>query len=212
MIVIRIKAYVIDFLLLALAFLIIQSLFPKTDYLKTLERDQNAIVEDYLAHRIDFEDYVKDYGHLFYEANMERRLPYVLYLCFMIGYFVLLPYLWKGRTIGCYLCNVQVENFHQGKLRLWQLFIRYSIVFGIFYVLCNNICLVILPSSNYFIAMSLLALFQFVLAFFSACTVLFQKEKRGLHELISNTELTRIIDKKRIEELEQQKLRNEGKD
>ncbi len=200
--VIRIKAYIIDFLILAVALGVIQMAFPKSDYFETLEAEQNGIVEDYLSHRIGFMEYVENYGELYYQSSMERQLPYLLYFFFMLIYFVVFPYLWKGRTIGCYLCNVQIERFDQGDLQPWQLFARYSIVFGLLYVLMNNIFLAILPSSIYFIAISVVALLQFVLALFSAGTILFQKEKRGLHELLSNTELTKIIDKKKIARLE----------
>jgi len=109
-------------------------------------------------------------------------------------YFVIVPYFWKGRTIGCYLCLVQVERFDSGRLKFWQLFVRYTIVFGLGYVFVNNIMLLLVPEKNYFIAISIVAVFQFVIAIFSAITVLYKSEKRGFHEFISNTELTKIID------------------
>jgi len=194
--IIRIKAYLIDFLVLFLAFTLINLILPKTEYIKTLETEQNIIMEEYMAGRIEFSDYVENYGALYYESSMEQRLNYVLYLGFMLIYFVVIPFFWKGRTLGCYLYHVQIERFDQGKLHVWQLLIRYSIVFGIGYILLNNLCLLFLPSKYYFPIISVIAIFQFVLAIFSAITVLWKSEKRGLHELISNTEITKIIEKK----------------
>lgn len=196
----RIKSFAIDFIILLFVFFLIQLLIPKTDYVKKLEAEQNTIMEDYFAHRINFEEYVNSYGEVFYESSLEGQTTYLLYLLFMLGYFIALPFFWKGRTIGCYSCGVQIEKFDQGPLRPWQLFVRYSIVFGLGYVFLNNIFLLLLPSSYYFISISVVAVFQFVLAIFSMMTVIFRKEKRGIHELLSNTEITKIIDEKKYKE------------
>lgn len=196
----RIKSFLIDFVVLAAFFLLIQYLIPKTEYVKTLEAEQNAIMEDYFAHRIQFADYVSSYGNVFYESSKEGQTTYLIYLLFMLGYFVVLPFLWKGRTLGCYLSGVQIERFDQGKLHIWQLFVRYSIVFGLGYVFLNNLCLLCIPKTYYFIVISIIAVFQFVVAIFSMITVIFRKEKRGLHELLSNTEITKILDNKKWKE------------
>ncbi len=200
----RIKSFMIDFLILLAFFFLVQVMIPKTDYVKKLEAEQNTIMEDYFAHRIHFQEYVSLYGDVFYESSLEGQIPYLLYLIFMLCYFIVLPFFWKGRTIGCYVCGVQIERFDQGPLHPWQLFIRYSIVFGLGYVFLNNLFLLLLPSSYYFICISIVAVFQFVLAIFSMMTVIFRKEKRGLHELLSNTEITKIIDKKKYEKKNQE--------
>jgi len=200
----RIKSFMIDFLILLAFFFLVQVMIPKTDYVKKLEAEQNTIMEDYFAHRIHFQEYVSLYGDVFYESSLEGQTPYLLYLIFMLCYFIVLPFFWKGRTIGCYVCGVQIERFDQGPLHPWQLFIRYSIVFGLGYVFLNNLFLLLLPSSYYFICISIVAVFQFVLAIFSMMTVIFRKEKRGLHELLSNTEITKIIDKKKYEKKNQE--------
>ena len=135
----RIKSFMIDFLILLAFFFLVQVMIPKTDYVKKLEAEQNTIMEDYFAHRIHFQEYVSLYGEVFYESSLEGQIPYLLYLIFMLCYFIVLPFFWKGRTIGCYVCGVQIERFDQGPLHPWQLFIRYSIVFGLGYVFLNNL-------------------------------------------------------------------------
>lgn len=194
---IRIKAYLIDFLVLLIALLSINAVIPKNEHLNQLEIEQNAIMEDYMSGRIDFSSYVENYGALYYESSIEQQTNYFIYLMFMLIYFVIIPFMWKGRTLGCYLCNVQIERFDQGRLYIWQLFVRYSIVFGIGYIFINNILLLFLSSKYYFPIISLIAIFQFVVALFCMFTVLFRNEKRGLHELLSNTEITKIVEVKK---------------
>ena len=139
--ILRVKAYLFDFMILLLAIFIIGFLFPKTEYQETLQKEQDVILEDYLSHRITFQEYVTNYGSLYYETSKEGQTSYLCYLVFMLGYFVLLPFFWNGRTIGCYLCNLEVERFDQGRLHPWQLLVRYSFTFGLGYVLLNNICI-----------------------------------------------------------------------
>ena len=119
--ILRIKAYLFDFLILALVLCLINLAVPKGENYKTLKNEQDAVMEDYLSGQIDFKEYVQNYGELYYQSSLEEQIPYLLYLLFMLGYFVVLPFLWKGRTVGCYLCNVQVERFDQGALHPWQL-------------------------------------------------------------------------------------------
>lgn len=194
---IRIKAYIIDFIVLALIIFLIGAVIPKSDRLKSLRAEQNTNLEEILAGRISFSEYIDNNSEVYYQAALEEGIPYLLYLLCMLWYLVIIPYMWKGRTLGCYLCHVQVERFDKGKLQMWQLMVRYSFVFGLGYVMLNNLAMLVLNSSNYFPVISIIAIFQFVLAIFCALTVLIWSEKRGLHELLSNTELTKIIEPKK---------------
>ena len=74
---IRIKAYLIDFFVLFLALFIF---LPKTEYVKELETEQNAIMEDFMSERITFSNYVENYGALYYESASEQHLNYFVYL------------------------------------------------------------------------------------------------------------------------------------
>ena len=105
----------------------------------------------------------------------------IIYTCFMFIYFVFLPFLWKGRTIGTYINKIQVERFDKGKLRLHQIFIRNSIVFGLIYLVISNLC-IFLPSKYYYLVVSVIGILQIVIALFSANLILFSKEKRGIQE------------------------------
>jgi len=191
---IRIKAYIIDFIILGLAIFIINTSLPDNPRLNELKIEMNEIVSERLDGGMGLRDYTEKYSIVYYQAAHEQQVSYLLYLSFMIIYFVIIPYFWKGRTIGCYLCLVQVERFDSGRLKMWQLFVRYAIVFGLGYIFMSNIMLFFVPEKNYFVTISIVAVFQFVVAIFSAITVLYKSEKRGFHEYISNTELTKIID------------------
>ena len=121
------------------------------------------------------------------------KIVNIIYLIFILCYFVLLPFLWKGRTIGTYINGIQVERFDKGYLFLHQLFIRNFIVIGLGYLLIRTLGIYILPSKYYFLVISIVGLLQIVLAVFSANMIMFTKNKRGLQDILSNTEMAKII-------------------
>lgn len=189
----RTRAFLIDFLILLIMYNIISIAFPNNDNVKRLKIEQNEILENYTARDIRFTKYLKNYSIVSKELDKERVVPNLVYVLFTCLYFIVLPYLWKGRTIGSYINGIQIERFDNGKLHIKQLIIRSVVVIGLGYLLLSNLLIFILPSKYYFIVKSILGIFQVVIAVFSAYMILFTKEKRGIQDLISNTEMTKII-------------------
>jgi hypothetical protein len=189
----RTKSFIIDFLIILIAFFIINSIFPNSNEIKELKAKQNDVIEKYTMHEINFPTYIKDYSIVVYKLDKEQFVVNIIYLAFMLGYTILLPFLWKGRTIGSYLNGIQVERFDKGYLYIHQLLIRNILVFGLGYIILKNILVFIVPSKYYFITISSIGIIQIVLAVFSACMILFTKNKRGLQDLISNTEMAKIM-------------------
>lgn len=189
----RTKAFLIDFLILLIIYNIINIVFPNNNNVKRIKIEQNEILESYTARDIRFTKYLKNYSIVSKELDKERIVPNLIYLLFTCLYFIVLPYLWKGRTIGSYINGIQIERFDNGKLHIKQLFIRSIVVIGLGYLVLSNILLFILPSKYYFIVKSIIGIFQIVIAIFSAYMILFTREKRGIQDLISNTEMAKII-------------------
>lgn len=189
----RISAFIIDFIIIVIAFYTINNSVPKTRSLKQLEAHENEIIEKYTSHQISFGTYFKSYSDIVYKIANEKKLINISYLAFIVIYFILLPFIWKGRTIGSYLNGIQIERFDKGYLFLHQLFIRNLIVIGLGYLIISNIGVFFLPSKYYFLIISIVGILQVVVALFSANMILFSKEKRGLQDLVSNTEMARII-------------------
>ena len=189
----RTRSFFIDFLILLVAYNIINIAFPNSDNVKRLIIEQNEILENYTARDIRFTKYLKNYSIVSKELDKERVVPNLVYVLFTCLYFIVLPYLWKGRTIGSYINGIQIERFDNGKLHIKQLIIRSVVVIGLGYLLLSNLLIFILPSKYYFIVKSILGIFQVVIAVFSAYMILFTKKKRGIQDLISNTEMAKII-------------------
>ena len=189
----RARAFAIDFILLLLSFSIINHLFPDTEKINSLKASQNKVLENYTSHHIDFYKYLKDYSIQYYNLAKEQQVIKIIYLCFVLFYFVLLPFIWKGRTLGTWLNHIQIERFDKGRLHIHQLFTRNFVVIGLGYLIISTLFIYIIPSKYYFIVVSIVGLLQIVVALFSLYMIMFTKEKRGIQDLISNTEMAKII-------------------
>lgn len=188
----RTLSFVIDFIVIIIAFNIINSIIPNSDYVKELEVEQNQILEDYTSHDIGFDKYFYRYSKVVYALSKERLSANIIYTIFLIIYVVIIPYIFKGRTLGTYINGLQIERFDKGKLKIHQLFIRNSIVFGLIYLIVSNLCIFI-SDKYYYLAISSIGLLQIIVALFSANMILFTKNKRGIQDLISNTEIVKIL-------------------
>ncbi len=189
----RTKAFIIDFIILFIVFNILNLVIPKDYNIKDLEARQNELIEKYTNHEILFEEYYKEYSITYYELMDKQKILNISYLLFILIYFILLPFLWKGRTFGCFLNNIQVERFDKGKLMIHQLLIRNIFVIGLLYLIVLNIGIFCIPSTHYFLIVSIVGILQMVLAIFCFNMVFFTKAKRGLQDILSNTEMVKII-------------------
>lgn len=189
----RTSAFIIDFIIMIIAFSLINYITPTSKKVTELQAKENEIIEEYTSGKINFNEYFSTYSSVFYELDQEQKVNNLSYLIFIILYFILLPFLWKGRTLGCFINGIQIERFDKGSLFIHQLLIRNIIVIGLGYLIIRNIGIFLIPSKYYFMIISIVGLLQIVLAIFSANMIMFTKEKRGLQDLISNTEITKII-------------------
>lgn len=193
----RTRAFIIDFIIMILVFYAINTIIPPNRHVKELQAKENEVLEAYTSRQITFDEYFDTYSELIYQIDASQKLPNLCYLVFIILYFILLPFLWKGRTIGSFLNGIQIERFDKGYLYFHQLFMRYMVVIGLGYLIIRHIGIFFIPSKYYFLVISIVGILQIVVAIFSANMIMFSKEKRGIQDLISNTEMTKIINVKK---------------
>ena len=188
----RIKAYLIDLVVIFIVYTITNNLLPQSDLLKKYKSDSRILHENYIEQKIDLPTYTKEYEKVYYHINYESRVNNVIYLVILLIYFVVLPYYLNGQTLGLYLNKLRVERFTIGKLRMYQLLIRNIIIVGLGYTLLNVILINFLSIKIYYKVLMVISLIQILLLFLSWIMVIRKKEKRGLHEILSNTEIVSL--------------------
>ena len=177
----RIKAYLIDLCFLFIAFFVFSLLFNSTD----LNDKINTLNSDYILGNINFNDYITNTGEIYRENDKDNIIINVLNIFYIYFYFIIFPYYHNGQTIGKKILNIKVKSMGNQKVSLKQLFLRSLIITGLFYLIFTLVAL-ILPF-NYFVLISIFGFIQIILIIICMLMAFFRKDKRGLHDLISET-------------------------
>lgn len=188
----RAKAYLIDLLVIFVIYSFFNTFMPQNDNLKKYKSEEREIQEKFNHQEMSVKEYMNEYQVVYYEINYERRIYNIGYLVLLIIYFVVLPYVFNGQTLGLFINKLRVERFTDGKLKLYQLFIRNVIIVGLGYTFLNTILIFFLKSSNYYKVIFAVSIIQILLLILSWIMVVRKREKRGLHEILSNTEMVSL--------------------
>lgn len=191
----RIRAYIIDFLILTLILFIINTFLPLDKKTSALQEDKRSIASSYYKGDLTYGEYIEVYGRINYKIDKNMVVNNIAYLVFMIIYFIVVPILYHGRTIGARFNNIQIESFSDSNLKFYQIIIRALLITGLGYVFMKNLLVFILNENTYFIGITICSLIQVIILGISLFMMIREKDKRGLHEILSNTEMVKITEK-----------------
>lgn len=181
----RMTAYVIDIIILSIVLFLTSILF-KSD-VSSLNKMMDTITLDYFNGDISFNTYLLEQSSIYKQIDMKNILLNVINIIFIIGYFIVLPYLNKGKTIGKMFMKIEVKAKSNQSLSLVSLTIRNLIINGLIYLVSVIICTVLVSENIYFITVSGLAIIQIALLLISITMVLYRKDRKGLHDLLAGT-------------------------
>ena len=124
-----------------------------------------------------------------YDLSKQTVVVSFISLTMYILYFIVFQFYNKGQTIGKKLMKIKIESNDGKDLTMNQLAVRSLIINSI---LANLILLavIILGSKDvYFVSSTTVSMIQYIIIFTTAIMILFRKDKRGLHDVITNTKV-----------------------
>ena len=124
-----------------------------------------------------------------YDLSKQTVVVSFVSLTMYILYFIVFQFYNKGQTIGKKLMKIKIESNDGKDLTMNQLAVRSLIINSI---LANLILLavIILGSKDvYFVSSTTVSMIQYIIIFTTAIMILFRKDKRGLHDVITNTKV-----------------------
>lgn len=191
----RLFAYLIDILLLGIILLILNTILVDNIQINTLEHELDTLNDLFITKQIEIPNYVDQYSTIIYNLDKAKLPSIIINILYIIIYFVLVPYFWKGQTLGKKLLNTKIINKTKEKLTITSLIIRNTIINGLGYLILNIISLYLLPSNYYFVMISILGIIQFLLVIISSFMILYRRDKRGLQDILSNTKVVYLESK-----------------
>lgn len=185
----RFFAYIIDiFIVLVIANLITMfiPISEKTqDYYKELQTTQKKMYDK----EID----VKEYTDIVLEDNYNISKGTVLIsltsIIIYILYFVVYQVYNNGQTVGKKLIKIKVKSITDESLSINTMLFRALIIYGIAANIINLILILLLKKELYLSISNTISIIQSLIVIISVFMILFSKQKRGIHDIITKTEV-----------------------
>lgn len=185
----RFFAYVIDiFIVLVIANLITMfiPISEKTqDYYKELQTTQKKMYDK----EID----VKEYTDIVLEDNYNISKGTVLIsltsIIIYILYFVVYQVYNNGQTVGKKLMKIKVKSITDEPLSINTMLFRALIIYGIAANIINLILILLLKKELYLSISNTISIIQSLIVIISVFMILFSKQKKGIHDIITKTEV-----------------------
>lgn len=186
----RLEAYLIDFIILMIVTTSIGAALPKSDKLK--EQNQNIIQlqEKFSNQAINSTEYVKQYSQILPQYDRENIYYNICSLIFVLGYFIVIPVVNNGQTIGKKIMKIRVIK-NNGKLTLFDMLIRSMIVTSLLQILIETTIVYLLPNKYYNI-LSIVSFLNILLVIITVFMILYRKDKKGVQDLITNTSVIEV--------------------
>lgn len=184
----RATAYLIDLTVLLVILGLINILY-KPD-ISDLNADTGTLTLAYAEGDVTFNTYMTDLSSIYKQIDIKNIFLNIINVLFIIGYFIVLPYLNGGKTIGKLLMKIEVRSRSNQPLTLTKLIVRNLIINGLIYFIAVIFCALFIPENIYFTVITALGLIQIGLLSASVIMVLYRKDKKGLHDLIAGTWVT----------------------
>ena len=185
----RLFAYIIDiFIVLVIANLITMfiPISEKTqDYYKELQTTQKKMYDK----EID----VKEYTDIVLEDNYNISKGTVLIsltsIIIYILYFVVYQVYNNGQTVGKKLMKIKVKSITDESLSINTMLFRALIIYGIAANIINLILILLLKQELYLSISNTISIIQSLIVIISVFMILFSKQKIGIHDIITKTEV-----------------------
>lgn len=185
----RFFAYIIDIFIVIVIANLITMFIPiseKTqDYYKELQTTQKKMYDK----EID----VKEYTDIVLEDNYNISKGTVLIsltsIIIYILYFVVYQVYNNGQTVGKKLMKIKVKSITDESLSINTMLFRALIIYGIAANIINLILILLLKKELYLSISNTISIIQSLIVIISVFMILFSKQKRGIHDIITKTEV-----------------------
>lgn len=199
----RIGAYLLDAIVVMVIGTILANMkFINPNYDKYIEINDTyrEKMDAYLAGDITMEEFQKVVEDTSYDMNKNGIVYIACDLVIIVLYFGVCEYLLNGQTLGKKLFNIRVVSSKDKKLNVGNYIIRAVILNGVILDIVNLIALQF-SKATYQVITSYASTFNTCLFLIIFVMILFNKEGRGLHDVIAGT---KVIDLKQVEEVKEE--------
>ena len=188
----RIEAFLLDVLILAIALEMLSLVFPTNNNVVKLNKEFNTITDNYLNGDLEYSKYIHEAGNIEYLVDREQIFYNVMNVILVIIFFVFIPFLNNGSTLGKKVMKLKIVDKEGNKPNMNILIIRSLIFNSLGYLLITLAAIFIVKDYNYFILTIILSIIELLLVIISIFMILYRSDKRGVHDFIAGTKVVKI--------------------
>ena len=183
----RLGAYVLDALLIFAISSVISVFIPNKG--SDIEKEMTVLLEEYTNGEIDAQVYLDKYSNLTYQYQKENWVLSLVSVSLSLIYYVVFAWYNKGQTIAKKLMNIKVVDNKTGNNPSFiQMFLRNMVIYSL---LSGIVMLVLLFVSGKIVVYTYIgfAIIELLFVILTVMFVLYRKDKRGLHDIMSGTKV-----------------------
>ncbi len=197
----RFFAYIVDFVIV----LLIASMFSEIDFINPyLEKYENTTNQYYELLKSEVID-VNSTNETIVNSDLDNNLNVLAYNLSYYGYYILVitlvvkvlyyvvfAYYNDGKTIGKALFKIKVKKTTNNKLKMTDLLVRSAVGYEMIFELINIILLKLCTMNTYLSTNKIVNSLDSAVMMVIVVMILFRKDNRGLHDIISGTKVVNI--------------------
>ncbi len=185
----RLFAYIIDIFIVLLVTNILTIFIPINEKTQAYYKEMEVIQEKFYNQEIDTKEYITLTLEDNYNISKDTVLISLISIIVYIVYFGVYQVYNNGQTVGKKLMKIKLKAIDNGKLSINKVLSRTLIIYGIATNLTNIVLLLFIKKDLYLLISSMINALQSFIVIISVIMILFSSKKRGIHDIITKTEV-----------------------
>ena len=187
----RLFAYLIDFVLLTTIVTIINCVLPTTTKQVEINKELDSLQQNLLDGKIDNKKYFDGYKKLLPELDKSNMAINVCNLVFILGYFIIIPVVNNGQTLGKKILKIKIEKI-DGNLTIRDMVIRNFITTSLLQLMISSTLVYIVNNDIYYNLSIFVSLLQILLVIITSFMIIYRKDEKGVQDLITGTQVIEV--------------------
>lgn len=186
---VRACAFIVDMFIVAFVSSLIAMPFLDQDNTEKINKEITEIVEKGANQEISMNTYITELKPLLYQSDRSNGVYTICVLVLSILYFIVYQFYTK-QTLGKKIFKIKIAA-NKGELTMNNMLFRGLIINSILFSLLAFIFVIFGNVDTYYVAKMTVNSIYYLIVLISACMIIFNKDRRGLHDVICNTKVVK---------------------
>lgn len=182
----RLIAYIIDTIVITLIVGVALNFLPINNEANKTQTKIDEIGEKYASNEMGEMDYFMELSTLKKDLDNKEALKIVIDSIFIVIYFIIIPFITNGRTLGRKIMNLKISS-NSKRVNLMALFIRCFLMDGLLVSMLIVFGIYLIPKDFYLTFTSILLILQILALIVTYFMIKYRRDCLGLDDILSKS-------------------------